>query len=147
MQRDLPTISIEGTPFFVDVRQSELRECGKETNIIRFDDMRHHGNHYTFDYDLREKNIPSLWSKNKTVVVDIPDQVAMDPVGMAQKYNLPLEKIREKTDFEIMVDPVAYDLRANKGVLPTIEIAGHIFYVDLQMDKLRPKDDFLSNGI
>lgn len=46
-----------------------------------------------------------------------------------------------------IVDPKAYDWRVNKGMLPTIEIAGHTFYVDLQMDKLRPKDDFLSNGI
>lgn len=41
----------------------------------------------------------------------------------------------------------AYDLRVNKGVLPTIDIAGHTFYVDIRMDMLRPKDDFLSKGI
>jgi hypothetical protein len=41
----------------------------------------------------------------------------------------------------------AYDLRVNKGILPTVDIAGHTFYVDIHMDKLRPKDDFLSNGI
>jgi len=41
----------------------------------------------------------------------------------------------------------AFDLRVNKGILPTIEIAEHTFYVDIRMDKLRPKDDFLSNGI
>ncbi|WP_412468711.1 hypothetical protein [Pedobacter sp. KLB.chiD] len=40
-----------------------------------------------------------------------------------------------------------YELRVKKGMLPTIDIAGHTFYVDLRMDKLRPKDDFLSNGI
>ncbi len=40
-----------------------------------------------------------------------------------------------------------YDLRVNKGILPTIDIAGHTFYVDLRMDMLRPKDDFLSQGI
>lgn len=39
------------------------------------------------------------------------------------------------------------DLRLNKGILPTLDIAGHTFYVDLQMDKLRPKDDFRSQGI
>jgi len=42
---------------------------------------------------------------------------------------------------------VAFDMRVNKGILPTIEIVGHTFYVDIRMDKLRPKDDFLSNGI
>ncbi len=41
----------------------------------------------------------------------------------------------------------AYDLRVNKGMLPIIDIAGHTFYVDIRMDMLRPKDDFLSKGI
>ncbi len=41
----------------------------------------------------------------------------------------------------------AYDMRVNKGMLPTIDIEGHTFYMDIRMDKLRPKDDFLSNGI
>lgn len=39
------------------------------------------------------------------------------------------------------------DLRINKNMLPTLEIEGHLFYVDLQMNKLRPKDDFKSQGI
>ncbi|SFO17695.1 hypothetical protein SAMN05421741_12415 [Paenimyroides ummariense] len=34
---------------------------------------------------------------------------------------------------------VAFDMRVNQGILPTIEIAGHTFYVDIRMDKLRPK--------
>lgn len=46
-----------------------------------------------------------------------------------------------------MVDQQAFDLRVNKGMLPTIEVEGHTFYVDIRMDMLRPKDDFLSNGI
>ncbi|MCO5241543.1 MAG: hypothetical protein M9904_15955 [Chitinophagaceae bacterium] len=41
----------------------------------------------------------------------------------------------------------AYDMRVNKGMLPIIDIAGHTFYVDIRMDMLRPKDDFLSKGI
>ncbi|MDV3950344.1 hypothetical protein CMT75_17660 [Elizabethkingia anophelis] len=40
-----------------------------------------------------------------------------------------------------------YDMRVNKGILPTIEIAGHTFYVDMRMNMLRPKDDFRSKGI
>lgn len=40
-----------------------------------------------------------------------------------------------------------YDMRVNRGLLPTIDIAGHTFYVDIRMDMLRPKDDFLSKGI
>lgn len=45
------------------------------------------------------------------------------------------------------INQEAYDMRVNKGILPTIAIEGHIFFVDIRMNKLRPKDDFLSNGI
>jgi len=48
---------------------------------------------------------------------------------------------------EISNNYKAYDLRINKGQLPTIIIAGHLFFVDIRMDMLRPKDDFLSRGI
>lgn len=33
------------------------------------------------------------------------------------------------------------------GLLPTIDIMGHTFYVDLRMGSLRPKDDFSTEGI
>ncbi|WP_123911688.1 hypothetical protein [Chryseobacterium sp. G0162] len=45
------------------------------------------------------------------------------------------------------INEESYDLRVNKGQLPTIMIAGHLFYVDIRMGMLRPKDDFLSKGI
>ncbi|MBS7320719.1 MAG: hypothetical protein KIG55_03895 [Myroides sp.] len=45
------------------------------------------------------------------------------------------------------INQEAYDMRVNKGILPTVDIAGHTFYVDIRMDMLRPKDDFLSKGI
>lgn len=48
---------------------------------------------------------------------------------------------------EVVVDQKAFNDRVNKGKLPTIEICGHTFFVDITMDKLRPKDDFLSKGI
>lgn len=147
MKRELPSIQIHGTTFLVEGNKSELREKNNEANIIRFEDMRYSGNEYSFEYDVREKNFPSLWSNNETVTVNIPELTVLDPVGLSQKYNLPLNEIKGKTDFEIMIDQNAYDKRVNKGILPTIEITGHTFYVDLQMNKLRPKDDFLSSGI
>lgn len=68
-------------------------------------------------------------------------------VELTKKQNQqePMNDI-DKERIEILSSP-EYDYRVNKGILPTIEIAGHLFYVDMRMDKLRPKDDFLSNGI
>lgn len=62
-------------------------------------------------------------------------------VGLKQK------KQEETKPQKNIVDEKAYDLRVNKGMLPTVDIAGHTFYVDIRMDMLRPKDDFLSKGI
>ena len=53
---------------------------------------------------------------------------------------------KELPELDTMIKE-AYDMRVNKGMLPTVDIAGHTFYVDIRMDMLRPKDDFLSKGI
>jgi hypothetical protein len=146
MERELPVINIEGTDFIVDVTKLELREKADPINTITFEDMRDTGDGYTFEYNLRNKNLPNVFDR-ESITVKIPEFVAIDPEGMAARYNYPLEEIKGKSDFELMVDQKAFDMRVNKGILPTVDIAGHTFYVDIRMDKLRPKDDFLSNGI
>jgi len=143
---DLPTVDIEGTAFVVDVSKFELREKANEGNVISFKDMTDFGEGYSFEYNRKTKNIPDVFEKSD-VLIEIPEFVGLDPVGMAQKYGLTVDEVKTKTDFELMVDQYAFDLRLNKGRLPTVDIAGHLFYVDIRMDMLRPKDDFLSNGI
>nr|WP_315240038.1 hypothetical protein [uncultured Flavobacterium sp.] len=146
MERELPTINIEGTEFIVDVIKLELREKSDLKNTIPFEDMRDVGDGYTFEYSLKNKNIPGLFDRESTTV-RIPEFVMLDPIGMADKYNHSVDGIKGKSDFDLMVNQETYDMRVNKGILPTVDIAGHTFYVDIRMDKLRPKDDFLSNGI
>ncbi|MBL7869122.1 MAG: hypothetical protein JNM71_13985 [Flavobacterium lindanitolerans] len=146
MERELPTINIEGTDFIVDVTKLELREKSDQKNIIPFEDMRDVGDGYTFEYSLKDKNLASLFDRESRTV-KISEFVILDPIGMANKYNHPLDGIKYKSDFDLMVNQQAYDLRVNKGVLPTVDIDGHTFYVDIRMDMLRPKDDFLSKGI
>ncbi|MBS0027250.1 hypothetical protein ACTJJ0_12355 [Chitinophaga sp. 22321] len=146
MERVLPVLTIEGIKFTADAIQLELREKENPENIISFENMRDVGNGYSFEYSRREKNLPSLFNM-ESVTVTIPEWVLLDPVGMAQKYGLTPETLKGKTDFELMVDQEALDYRINKGMLPTVDIAGQLFYVDLRMDMLRPKDDFLSKGI
>ena len=146
MERELPVITIEGTDFIVDVNKLELIEKANHKNVIPFEDMRDVGDGYTFEYNLKNKNLPGMFH-NESTMVRIPEFIILDPIGMANKYNYPVNEIMDKSDFGLMVDQQAFDLRVNKGMLPTVDIAGHTFYVDIRMDKLRPKDDFLSNGI
>ncbi|RLJ75102.1 hypothetical protein [Pedobacter alluvionis] len=144
MERELPLITIEGTDFLVDVNKLELREKANPKNIIAYEDMEEVDDGYSFRYSRLEKNV-SINVNLEVVTIKIPEFVKLDPEGMAAKYNI--DDVNGKTDFEVMVDQEAYDLRVKKGMLPTVEIAGHTFYVDMRMDKLRPKDEFLSKGI
>ncbi len=145
-ERELPTWRIDRTDFIVDVIKFELREKGNESNVISFNDMEERGGGYTFNY-CRESQTVSKFTDQNSLAVWISEFVRLDPVGMANKYGLTVDEVRGKSDFDLMVDQHAYDLRVEKGRLPTVDIAGHIFYVDIRLDKLRPKDDFLSEGI
>lgn len=147
MERELPSINIEGTDFLVDINKVELREKENPVNTISIYEMRDVVDGYAFNYSLQEKNIPNLISNGEETLIKISELVVLDPAGMAEKYKLSLEELKNKTDFDLMVDQTAFNDRIQKGMLPTIDIQGHTFYVDKRMDMLRPKDDFLSKGI
>lgn len=147
MKRDLPIFNIVGTDFLVDVTKPELREKADPENTISFFEMHDIGNGYLFDYRPKDKNLAPLFSDEEgNLTVRMPPLVELDPVGMAERYGKTVSEIEGKSDLEIMVDQTILQQRL-QGRLTTIEIAGHIFYVDIRMDKLRPKDDFFSNGI
>lgn len=145
MKRELPVYNIEGTDFEVDVVNLQLRQKANPGNVISLSDMRDVGDGYVFEYSPKEKNIPILFTDD-VLTVKILELVQLDPAGMAQKYDHPLATIHTKTDFDLMVDQQAFSRRL-MGHLPTLDIAGQIFFVDIRMDMLRPKDDFLSSGI
>lgn len=144
-KRTLPTINIEGTEFLVDVNKLELSQKGNPKNIISIFHMRDLGDGYEFSYGLQEKNIPHLYSSNEKITVTIPELVTLDPQGMAAKYNI--ADVTGKSDFDLMVDQDVLRKRIRLGQLPTVDIAGHIFYADARIELLRPKDDFTTMGI
>ena len=147
MQRELPIINIEGTDFRVDVNRFALIEKSNPDNFISVFNMRDTKNGYEFEYGLSSKNIKIPLFDREIIPVKIPDMCVLDPIGMAIKHNVPFNEIKGKTDFELMVDQETFDKRVNKGMLPTLDILGYTFFVDIPMGKLRPKDDFLSKGI
>lgn len=142
----LPIIVIEGTHFFVDVTRFQMIEKRNSDNVIPLKNMKDRVNGYVLDYNSEIRNI----SSNPHLTghpVKIPEFVELDPVGMAKKYNLTVDEVKNKTDFDLMVDQKEFDLRVNQGRLPTIEIADKLYYVDLNTNMLRPKNDFISKGI
>ncbi|QQT46049.1 Uncharacterised protein [Sphingobacterium multivorum] len=142
-----PIIKIEGTEFLLDVDHFHLREKENSENTISFFEMDDEGHGYSFEYNRLSRNMPDPWDpKAEITTVRLLQLVEMDPEGMALKYGMAVEDLKGMTDFDLMVDQKALEGRL-KGRLTTVEIAGHTFYVDIPMDMLRPKDDFLSKGI
>ncbi|WP_338839252.1 hypothetical protein [Flavobacterium ginsenosidimutans] len=157
MEKELPEIEIDGTKYVFDINQLALVEKDRpEERKLFFDEMKDYGTHYEFVLNRNSKRLDQyrteygidayITGKHSFAVITVPRMGEIDPEGMSRKYNCSLEEVRQNSDLDIMIKE-AYDKRVNKGMLPTIEIEGHTFYVDLRMDKLRPKDDFLSNGI
>lgn len=147
MERKLPVITIEGTDFIVDVENMLLSELERKPNSISIFHMKEVEGGYQFIYDKLERNI-SIWStaSEMHVVVKIPELVKLDPVGMSDKYGVPIGELDTKTDFELMVDQEALKRRLG-GELPTIEILGDSFFVDIENDRFRPVGDAQSAGI
>ncbi|PIF45318.1 hypothetical protein CLU96_2320 [Chryseobacterium sp. 52] len=146
MEREKPFIDVMGTVFIIDVDKTELRQKDNPANVISIFDMKDTGTGYQFEYLPKTKNMPLFFNDKEGVTFLLPELLTLDPAGMAEKYNCPLDQIHLMTDFDLMVDQVAYQKRLS-GILPVIEIADHPFYVDIRMGMLRPHDDFLSKGI
>lgn len=123
---------IEGTTFIVDINKFEFRDKDDPENIIPLSEMSELDNGYSILYKGKEINLPEF--------------VELDPQGMAKKYNVSVQDIQAHDDFHFMVDQDAYSLRM-KGQLPTIDIEGHTFTVDIRMNMLRSATDFHSRGI
>ncbi|OPC66476.1 hypothetical protein BAY13_17235 [Elizabethkingia bruuniana] len=158
MKGKLPELEIDGTKYLFDINQLALVEKdnpGKRK--LFFKEMTDCGTHYEFVYNRHYKCLDQFGTQEGIgacvigeqgfVNIKVPRMGEIDPEGMSKKYHCSLDDIHRKSDFEIMAYHEACDNRINKGMLPTIDIAGHTFYVDIRMDMLRPKDDFLSKGI
>ena len=148
MKRALPIINIQGTDFKIDIDKLQFTEIANENNFIPLGYMSEvPGGGYEFDYGLKSRNIRNIWIDEKSVRVKIPELVELDPLGMSERYNIPLQELKGKTDFEIMVNQKVFDQRVNQGILPTIDIAGDLFYVVIDKGRLIPKNDPTSEGI
>jgi hypothetical protein len=102
--------------------------------------MKDHCTHYTLLYnahplDQQDKTM-AFYEYEDWAHIKIPQLIELDPEGMAAKYGYTAKELTGKTDFEVMVNQEAYNLR-NLGVLPKIGIADDLFIADLRLHQLR----------
>ncbi|SDF45084.1 hypothetical protein SAMN05216464_11856 [Mucilaginibacter pineti] len=136
--RQVPIFTIEGTSFLVDVHKQVLRQTNDQDNEISFiNNMQDHGTFYRLLYDPDEKcSAEDLIDQSRVKVIDIPPLTELDPEGMSVRYGIPENRLKGKTDFEVIVDQDWLKERQN-GVLPRINIAGEEFTIDLRLQELR----------
>ncbi len=96
MERQLPLVDIAGDAFFVDVLHEELRQKDNRRNRISFNVFYQDKNGYTFLYDRETKNAPENIDKitegnSRYQWITLPALMELDLVGIALKYDIPLE--------------------------------------------------------
>lgn len=82
MERELPDHTIEGTRFYVDILNGELRQVANPTNRIPLDAMKFKNGQYEFDYDRATKSIyhgdPAA-KPESVATVRMPHPYRLDP--------------------------------------------------------------------
>jgi hypothetical protein len=144
----IPSITIGGTAFDVDIdRQVLIERANPESTISFIDHMEDKGTHYDLVYDLERKRVydktSGFYESEDWIAVRVPKLIELDPEGMAQKYGYTREQLKGKTDFEVIVDQELLAKRL-QGALPTIDICGTLFYIDVRLQELRGVDEHWS---
>ncbi|MBB6324493.1 hypothetical protein FHS59_000108 [Algoriphagus iocasae] len=91
----LPEVDIAGDRFLIDVRLAELRHVDTPWKRLPLDQMvpTEDHRHYQFFYNRELKSVFHASQEltdipEHVVLVEIPDEMQLDPVGMARKLGL-----------------------------------------------------------
>ncbi len=137
-----PIFTIAGTDFYVEIQSQTLIEVSDPKNHLPVGDMIDTGKHYEFPYHLEYKNWPcQLDDPKESIDVKVPYLIVLDPVGMASKYNIdPVDLIGRK-DIEFLNPNYQGFLARIAGELPTIDIAGESYLINVEKGQLILKAD------
>lgn len=139
-KRPIVYINVEGTVFEVDIQNQQLIERANPINAISFvNQMIDHGTHYEMGYDRSLKTTldrANDFSESENwELIKVPKLIELDPEGMADKYGYTVADLKDKTDFEIIVDQDLYQERKN-GILPKIQIGENRYSIHLSSNAL-----------
>jgi len=137
----LPVIDICGKPFFIDIRAQQLRSVGDYGKYLPFyymkPDPMTHGRVFLYDPDTMELLEPLCWNPvashnhDRLVLVHLPMDLQMDPIGVAQMkgYNLDLalRLYPLQRELKAVVTELDLDLDFDLGV----DCAAGVYCIDL----------------
>ncbi len=143
-------IYISEIPFMVDTKNESIKTKELPGFIITKEEMKDEGKYYSLllDQDSRKpvEELRNVLAPRAPFAVNLPKEIFTDSFwGKQDRINV-FNTMSAESEWPILaVDEKLGERLA--GRLNTVDIEGHTFYVDLSMDMLRPKDDFLSKGI
>ncbi len=144
-------ITLEDTVFIVDIDKLELRQKDNPANLRSYLEMSRRKDDFLMEMNVVTKSI----SRENAFIEDdqdikgicVPQMKDIDPEGVARKYNKTIDQVKASTDFELWLEANAVSERLNVGRLPMMEIKGDLYYVDMRMGIIRPRNNFISYGI
>lgn len=133
-----PIFTIAGTDFYVEIHSQTLIEVADPKNYLPVGDMTDMGDRYRFPYHPTYKNWPcELDDPRESFDVEVPYLITLDPEGIAGKHSIDPEELKGRKDIEFLNPNYEGFLARIAGKLPTIEIAGDEYVIDLENTQLR----------
>ncbi|WEK36111.1 MAG: hypothetical protein P0Y53_01235 [Candidatus Pseudobacter hemicellulosilyticus] len=138
MERELPDFELNGVVFTVDVDTAQIAMKEDASSFEWLFDLPEEKNRYILHFNNKTGRIAKPWENGDGVVIfHVPQLTALDPEGMAMKYKTPLAIIKKMNDFDVLVNKEVLKERL-RGKLPTIEILGQVYTVDIEGGILKP---------
>lgn len=158
MQEKLPEIKIHDAVFQFDIDSLVFIKKDDPSELIFFNHMYDCLTHYEYYQKIGEKDVTSI-SRSEADIFDGPEQnekiyqaynallvkvkipriAEIDPEGMMRKYACSLDDIKNKTDFEIIVDQDVIKRRM-AGETVKIDIGNKVYQIDALRGFLQPLD-------
>ena len=144
-------IFIDSNPYRIDFSEHSLDALNHPGSKIIPEHMKNEGEFYMLRFDPETRQASNkMWQAgdiiDKVLDVVIPVMLFDQQFWQDERKFENINKLSRAGGWNVWI---ANDELSSRllGKLNTVDIAGHTFYVDIPMDMLRPKDDFLSNGI
>lgn len=148
-ERELPEITINGRPWLIDVKGYQIIQKEEPKNWISALSMDYFFKQgYRFNFSKSKQSLAEVNDQDPDDILQVrlSNFTKMDPEGVAMKYGLSASDVKDRTDYEVMIDKKPLIDRL-EGELNTVDIYGDTYYVDSEEKLFIPKARYLRNDI
>jgi hypothetical protein len=141
MKKQLEIIAFGAIPFIIDREKRELKQFNKDTNVIRFDELKQEQGYYLASFDKNsvylstgrlDFTVPAKERKD----IFIPGVIIEAPFSLSDnlKRDLNISSLKDNWGFYLGDTKIALRL---SGLLPHVDLAGTDFTIDWRLKQLR----------